>query len=205
LFDQPLDHAPGIGDPTPIVCEITPRTQTAVFRDNTRIQALAGFIRAPDLTIEPTGHAPRKIRVTGYLLWDDEHNGAADVGTTIRTIGANGYHQPWRSTAWEIHPAIKIEALESAPASSASPTADAPSSSPAASPAAKPIPASSPTSSPPRQVVTITQPVKIKILYGETVLQRGMQLPIVSQDATTVTVRYLDGTYAIPIASTDLR
>jgi hypothetical protein len=47
--------------------------------------------------------------------------------------------------------------------------------------------------------------VKIKIPYGETVLQRGMRLPIVSQDATTVTVRYLDGTYAIPIASTDLR
>ena len=127
LFKKPLDHAPQIGDPTPIICEITPRTQNAIFRDNIRMQALAGFIRAPDLTIEPTGHAARKVRVTGYLLWDDEHNGSADVGKTILSFGANKYHQPWRSTAWEIHPVIKIEALDAAPASTAvalpSPTA----------------------------------------------------------------------------------
>src|SRR5438067_4070376 len=132
LFEQPLDHAPRIGDPTPIICEITPRTQNAIFRDNIRMQALAGFIRAPDLTIEPTGHAARKIRVTGYLLWDDEHHGAADVGTTIRTFGANKYHQPWRSTAWEIHPVIKLEALDVAttfPTASPSPTAPVPASS----------------------------------------------------------------------------
>jgi len=47
--------------------------------------------------------------------------------------------------------------------------------------------------------------VKIKIPYGETILQRGTRLPIVSRDATTVTVRYLDSNYPIPIASTDLR
>jgi hypothetical protein len=112
LFKKPLDHAPGIGDPTPIICEITPRTQNAIFRDNIRIQSLAAFVRAPDWTVEPTKHAARKIRVTGYLLWDDEHNGAADIGTTIRTIGANKYHHPWRSTPWEIHPVLKIEALD---------------------------------------------------------------------------------------------
>jgi hypothetical protein len=112
LFEKPLDHAPGIGDPTPIICEITPRTQNAIFRDNIRIQSLAAFVRAPDWTVEPTKHAARKIRVTGYLLWDDEHNGTADVGTTIRTIGANKYHHPWRSTPWEIHPVLKIEALD---------------------------------------------------------------------------------------------
>jgi hypothetical protein len=119
LFQKPLDHAPQIGDPTPIICEITPRTQNAIFRDNIRMQALAGFIRAPDFTIEPTGHAARKVRVTGYLLWDDEHNGSADVGKTIRSVGANKYHHPWRSTAWEIHPVIKIEALDAAPVSPA--------------------------------------------------------------------------------------
>jgi hypothetical protein len=127
LFEKPLDHAPRIGDPTPIICEITPRTQNVIFRDNIRMQALAGFIRAPDFTIEPTGHAARKVRVTGYLLWDDEHNGSADVGKTIRSVGANKYHHPWRSTPWEIHPVIKIEALDAAPispaAASPSPTA----------------------------------------------------------------------------------
>jgi hypothetical protein len=200
IFEQALDHAPQIGDPTPIICEITPRTQNAVYRDNVRIQALAGFIRAPDLTIEPTGHAARKIRITGYLVWDDEHNGAADVGTPISTIAKNGYHQPWRRTAWEIHPAIRIEAVEAGPFQ--------PKSNP--SPAAS-ISSPSPTPAPPRaspsepQFVTIVTPVKIKILYGETVLQRGMRLPVVSHDATTVTVRYLNDVYAIPIASTDLR
>ncbi|HEX8077889.1 MAG TPA: hypothetical protein VF511_08745 [Chthoniobacterales bacterium] len=202
LFENPLDHPPGAGDPTPIICEISPRTQNAIFRDNIRIQTLAAFIRAPDLTIEPTGHPARRIRVTGYLLWDDEHNGVADIGTTIRTVGANKYHQPWRSTAWEIHPAIKIEALHSAgatPATSVAPPSPAPTL------AKSPSPPSPPASGTPRQFVTIMQPVKIKILYGETVIPRGARLPIISRDATTVTVGYLDGTYAIPIASTDLR
>ena len=216
LFEKPLDHAPGVGDPTPIICEITPRTQNSIFRDQIRMQTLAAFIRAPDLTIEPTGHAARKIRVTGYLLWDDEHNGKADVGTAIQKVSANGYHQPWRSTAWEIHPAIKIEALDATsalPATSASPPALV------ATPAAKPAPAASPVRSPSPEArsneksastespkfVTITAPVKIKILYGETVIPRGTKLPVVSRDATTVTVSYLDGTHAVPISSTDLR
>jgi hypothetical protein len=208
LFEKPLDHAPGIGDPTPIICEITPRTQNTVYRDNVRIQALAGFIRAPDLTIEPTGHAARKVRVTGYLLWDDEHNGPADIGSAIRSIGANQYHQPWRSTAWEIHPVLKIEALDSA---SAAPTISAAAASP--SPPAL-IPSPTPTStsvgkSPPPlsqpEFVTITQPVKIKILYGETVIPKGARLRVVSHDAQTVNVSYLDGTYAVPISSTDFK
>jgi hypothetical protein len=202
LFETPLDHAPQIGDPTPIVCEITPRIQTALFRDNIRMQTLAGFIRAPDMTIEPTGHPARKIRVTGYLLWDDEHNGKADVGTTIRTIGANKYQNPWRSTAWEIHPVIKIEAVDGGavvPAASPSPMPPVSAASP------KAIPPAGPSASPQKHFVTITQPVRIKIPYGETVLPRGTKLAVVSHDATTVTVRYLDETHAIPIASTDFR
>ncbi|MDP9097473.1 MAG: hypothetical protein M3N48_00570 [Verrucomicrobiota bacterium] len=140
LFEKPLDHAPRIGDPTPIICEITPRTQNAIFRENIRMQALAGFIRAPDLTIEPTGHAARKVRLTGYLLWDDEHNGSADVGKTIRSYGANKYHHPWRSTAWEIHPVIKIEALDAPPVSPVNPASVSPSST-AAIDSATPVPA----------------------------------------------------------------
>jgi hypothetical protein len=45
------------------------------------------------------GHKAQKIRVTGYLLWDDDHNGSADVGSTIQYFGSNGFHHPWRSTA----------------------------------------------------------------------------------------------------------
>jgi len=214
LFEKPLDHAPQAGDPTPIICETTPRTQSAIFRHNIRLQALAGFIRAPDLTIEPTGHAARKIRVTGYLLWDDEHNGKADVGTTIGPAGANGYHRPWRSTAWEIHPVIKIEVLDTV---SASPSATASPASPTPAPSAKTTPAlaisptlaASPTVAasprPQPQFVTVTEPVKIKVLYGETVIPRGAKLRVVSHNGKTVTVHYLDGAYAVPISSTDLR
>ena len=191
ILDEPLDHPPQPGDPTPIICEITPRTQNAIFHDGIRIQELAAFFRRPDVTYESTGHKAQKVRLTGYLLWDDEHNdNTKDVGTTIRSIARNRYHNPWRVTAWEIHPVIKIERADSAPPSV-----------PAPSPQAAPVvPAATP-----QQYVTILRAVKIKIPYGETVLPRGTRLPIVSRDAITVMVRYLNNTYPIPIASTDLR
>lgn len=55
------------------------------------------------------------------------------------------------------------------------------------------------------QFATITQPVKIKIPYGETVLPRGLKLPVLARDRQTVTVKYLEEAHTIPIASTDLR
>jgi hypothetical protein len=196
IFDEPSDHPPQPGDPTPIIAEITPRTQNAIYRSGIRIQELAAFFRRPDVTYESTGHAAQKVRVTGYLLWDDEHNdNTKDVGATIRSIARNRYHNPWRATAWEVHPVIKIERVDAS--TPAPPVTRRPSPSPA--------PATSIPGNAPQRYVTILRAVKIKIPYGETVLQRGMRLPIVSQEETTVTVRYLDGTYQIPIASTDLR
>jgi endonuclease/exonuclease/phosphatase family metal-dependent hydrolase len=64
-----------------------------------------------------------------------------------------------------------------------------------------------PTSSAPptQQFATITQPVRIKIPYGETVLPRGLKLSVLSRNAQTVTVKYLDGTQVIPVSSTDLQ
>src|SRR5438876_4418526 len=84
IFEKPSDRAPQIGDPTPIVCEITPRTERLLYRDGVRIQALTEFLRLRDTSCQPTGHKVRKIRVTGYLLWDYEHNGSSDVGSTIQ-------------------------------------------------------------------------------------------------------------------------
>jgi hypothetical protein len=112
IFEKPSDHAPQIGDPTPIICEITPRTERAIYRDNMRVQSLAGFFRLQDATYKTTGHKPQKVRVTGYLLWDDDHNGSADVGSSIQYFSGNGFHHPWRSTAWEIHPVMKIEVIQ---------------------------------------------------------------------------------------------
>ena len=110
MFERPLDHSPTVGDPTPIVCETTPRTQTALFNDGIRLQELSAFFRRPDLVSEPAAPKARRVRITGYLLWDDDHNGKADIGKIIESIGKNKYHHPWRSTAWEIHPVLKIEA-----------------------------------------------------------------------------------------------
>lgn len=55
------------------------------------------------------------------------------------------------------------------------------------------------------QFVTLMQPVKIKIAYGETVLPRGLKLPVISRNGPMVTVKYLNETPAIPISATDLQ
>lgn len=217
VCEKPSDHPPQPGDPTPIICEITPRTQTAIYHDGIRVQELAAFFRRSDLTYESTGHKAIKVRVTGFLMWDDEHNDTKDVGATIQTIGRSKYHNPWRSTAWEIHPVLKIEKLDGTALPLSKPAPSAPSS-PSATPAEEgsppestpagisPTPAATavPTATPQRYV-TILRQVKIKIPYGETILPRGMRLRVISQTATTVTVEYLGQKQAIPITSTDFR
>lgn len=55
------------------------------------------------------------------------------------------------------------------------------------------------------EFVTLIQPVKIKIAYGETVLPRGLKLPILSRNGQNVTVKYLNETPTIPISATDLK
>src|SRR6266513_4094092 len=112
IFEKPSDHAPQIGDPTPIICEITPRTERIIYRDGVRIQSLAGFFCLQDVSYKATGHKAQKVRVTGYLMWDDEHNGSADVGSTVQDFSKNGFHHPWRSTAWEIHPVMKLQVVQ---------------------------------------------------------------------------------------------
>ena len=200
VFDRPLDHAPRIGDPTPIICETAPRTQNALFRDGVRLQKLAGFFRRPDVESEPLGQPPQQVRITGFLTWDDDHNGAADIGPSIRTMGKNKYHQPWRSTAWEIHPVLKIESADGKPMTPSAPTVAAI----PALPSSAPPPAQAPATATPQPMITIVEPVKIKIPYGEMVLPRGMKLPLVSRDAQTATVTYMGQAVAVPLRATDL-
>jgi len=50
--------------------------------------------------------------------------------------------------------------------------------------------------------VVLTQPVKVKIAYGETVLPAGMKLPVVSSDANSIRVKYMGELQTIPIAAT---
>ena|SRR5437588_2461016 len=49
--------------------------------------------------------------------------------------------------------------------------------------------------------VVLTQPVKVKIAYGETVLPAGMKLPVVSSDGSSVRVKYMGEVQTIPIAA----
>ncbi len=70
--------------------------------------------------------------------------------------------------------------------------------------AAAPPPAQVPNSSSPAITpgfVVLTQPVKVKIAYGETVLPAGMKLPVVSSDATSVRVNYMGELQTIPIGA----
>lgn len=208
IVEKPPEHAPQVGDPTAIICEITPRTQNAIYRNNVRIQSMAGFFRRFDLEYESTGHRAQKIRLTGYLLWDDEHNGSADVGSTIARIGANKYHNPWRKSAWEIHPVIKIEPLEGGTTIPSKPNEPALSPSPSDSPEETPSPTPSPSISPtptPVLAVTLLKPVAIKIPYGETVLPRGTKLKMIKRDGATALVEYMGHNYSVPITSTDLQ
>jgi hypothetical protein len=80
------------------------------------------------------------------------------------------------------------------------PAATTPAPAPAVATTTAPAPAQPSTP----QYVTLTQPVKIKIPYGETVLPRGLKLAVLSRDAQTVTVNYLERPQVIPISATDL-
>jgi len=112
VFAQPSDHPPQVGDSTSIICEVTPRTEKQLYDHGVRLLSLAGFLRRSDNSYQPTGHQPRKIRVTGYLMWDDVHNGREEVDTKVTSIGTDKLYRPWRATAWEIHPVVKVEVLE---------------------------------------------------------------------------------------------
>lgn len=123
------------------------------------------------------------VTLIGKAFYDTDHS-----GTELRN---NRRPHDRDKAVWEIHPVMAMEVQETeAPAATVSPSRS-------------PTP---PTSTrPPTEFVTITAPVTIKIPYGETILQPGTKLPVVSHDGTTVRVRYLGQDYSIPISATDLQ
>jgi hypothetical protein len=64
IFENTSDHAPQVGDPTPIICEITPRTERSLYHEGIRVQSLTGFFRLQDASYKATGHKAQKVRVT---------------------------------------------------------------------------------------------------------------------------------------------
>lgn len=103
---RPLNHPLGIGDLTPIVCEITPFTEGALYRAGVRMLRLAAYTAS----YQPTGSKPHRVRVSGYLFCDDSHGGSNYVGRVVTHMEFNG-RRPERATAWEIHPIVRIEDL----------------------------------------------------------------------------------------------
>jgi hypothetical protein len=66
--------------------------------------------------------------------------------------------------------------------------------------ATAPLAQLNPSTSPPAAAfIVLTQPVKLKIAYGETTLPVGMRLPIVSSDTSFVRVNYMGEVQTIPI------
>ena len=132
-------------------------------------------------------------------MWDDDHNGKADIGHTIESRSKNGYHHPWRSTAWEIHPVIKIENLDGAQRETernqegSSATGGRATSTTAATPSVR--------SAAPIEVGVITAAVTLRVPYGEVVLPVGSKVQIVSKTNKAVIIRYLDAEYALPAGS----
>ncbi len=105
----------------------------------------------------------------------------------IRSVAANKYHNPWRATAGEIHPVAKLEVLDENVLTTPAPSGQ---------PSARPVP---PTPSVPAQeFITLTRPVTMKIPYGETILPRGLKLPVVSRSGNGITVQYLGKAQTIP-------
>jgi len=112
VFSQPMDHPPRVDDATPIICEVTPRTEKPLYDQGVRLLALSAFMRLLDNSYLPTHHPAPKIRVTGYLMWDDLHNDPEAVGPKVKRIGSDKLHHPWRATAWEVHPILRIETVK---------------------------------------------------------------------------------------------
>jgi hypothetical protein len=210
VFAKPPTRAPEPGDPTAIVCEITPRTQNAIFKDGIRLQDLGGFFRDFQVNSEKTGHPARLVRLTGYLLWDDEHNGTADVGESVRTIAPNKFHNPWRKTAWEIHPVIKIEPADGGVVEKTKPDAAAtPVPSPATATETAATPTIAPTTTPepatkaPGTLVTVVQPIQLQLPTGNVLIPAGTKFRVRSSNAQVVNVEYLGSVYPVPLEYTD--
>ena len=90
----------------------TPTTQQSLYREGIHIKSLTRFFRLQDRRFQATGHKAQAIRVTGYLMLDNIPQGERRSWRDNQYFGSNGFHHPWRSTACEIYPIIKIEVLE---------------------------------------------------------------------------------------------
>jgi hypothetical protein len=139
------------------------------------------------------------VTVVGKAFYDIDHSGSDDRNNR------RSYDQS--EAVWEIHPVMRLSmgGSKNSATSPLTPPLSAPQIQPRPTPqiaATRTSAVPAPTATP-EQFVTITQPVTIKIPYGQSVLPLGLRLPVVSRDATTVRVRYMNLVYPVPVSSTD--
>lgn len=133
------------------------------------------------------------ITVIGKAFYDTDHSG--------KDVRNNRRPREKDKAVWEIHPVMKMQVIDAGDAAPPEPAVSTESDE-EAEPSATVAAAATP---PARQLVTVTQPLRIKIPYGESIIPAGMKLEVVDHDATVVRVRYLGQIQAIPISATDLR
>jgi hypothetical protein len=79
-----------------VIAEVTPWFHAAVPEwSTTALGNLASYVGGYNANAPQ--HPPTKIRVYGYLFFDEAHATGAES---------------WRGTAWEVHPITKIEVLQ---------------------------------------------------------------------------------------------
>ncbi len=72
----------------------TPMTQQSLYREGIHIKSLTRFFRLQDRRFQATGHKAQTIRVTGYLMWDDDHKGRRRSWRDNQYFGSKGFHHP---------------------------------------------------------------------------------------------------------------
>lgn len=130
------------------------------------------------------------VTLIGKAFYDTDHSG--------KELHNNRRPRDKDKAVWEIHPVMALEIVD--PGNPIAPQDVAPAEETEAPAAAGP---EQERATPTEQFVTITRAVTIKIPYGETVLQPGTKLPLISKDAATARVRYLGEIQSIPLSATD--
>ena len=130
------------------------------------------------------------------------------VGEAVQSAGAGKLHHPWRKTAWEIHPVIKLELAEGGAAEKTKPAAEAtispaPATSPSVTPTIAPTTTPEPVTKLPGFLVTVVQPIQLQLPTGNVLIPAGTRFRVRSNNAQYVNVEYLGAVYPVPIDYTD--
>ena len=105
---------PGSSDHSYVTAEITPRW-TRGHRGWRYERLLQVFLPDNGGNVTTWGRAPRRVRITGWLLYDWQYDASLPLGRgTARDRRASEHEAAGRRrvSAWEVHPVTRIEAWD---------------------------------------------------------------------------------------------